>query len=133
MRVLIIGCGRVGSRLAIEMSDAGHEVTIIDWKADSFSRLGEGFQGNAIVGNGIDEDMLKRAGIEKADAFAAVTNGDNRNIMAAQIAQRLFKVPHVVCRIYDPIRNDVYSELGLKTLCPTTTGATALRKMILED
>lgn len=107
-------------------------MTIIDWRADALARLGEDFKGTALVGNGIDDDMLKRAGIEQADAFVAVTNGDNRNIMAAQIAQQLFKVPRVVCRIYDPIRNDVYSELGLRTLCPTTAGAAAMRRLILE-
>ena len=133
MKILIVGCGRVGARLAIEMSDEGHEVTIIDEKQSAFTRLGEAFAGNAMVGNGIDEDMLKRAGIQEMDAFAAVTNGDNRNIMAAQIAQNIFNVPKVICRIYDPIRDEVYSKLGLHTLCPTTRGVAAIRHLMLDS
>jgi trk system potassium uptake protein TrkA len=114
------------------MSREGHDVTIIDTNADAFSRLGSDFNGNAMVGNGIDEDMLKRAGVEQADAFAALTNGDNRNIFSAQLAQHVFKVPRVVCRIYDPIREEVYRGLGLHTYCPTILGSTVARRMIME-
>ena len=123
MKVLIVGCGRIGARLAAEMDGAGHEVTIIDTNAAAFARLGDGFGGEAIIGDGIDVDTLRRAGIEKVDAFCSLTQGDNRNIMAAQIAQHVFKVPRVVCRIADPIRDEVYRKLGLKTYCPTITGA----------
>ena len=120
MKVLIVGCGRVGSTLARDLDAAGHEVTIIDERVSAFKRLGDNFKGDAIVGTGIDESVLRRAGIEHADCFASVTNGDNRNIMAAQIAKVVFKVPRVMTRIYDPIREQVYREMGLETVCSTT-------------
>ena len=119
MKVLIVGCGRVGSTLAREMDAAGHQVTIIDERVSAFKRLGDDFKGEAIVGTGIDESVLRRAGIENADCFASVTNGDNRNIMAAQIAKVVFRVPRVITRIYDPIREQVYREMGLETVCST--------------
>jgi len=95
-------------------------VTIVDERVAAFDRLGDDFHGNMVVGTGIDLDVLRRAGIEHADAFASVTNGDNRNIMAAQIAMVVFKVPRVITRIYDPIREEVYREIGLETVCSTT-------------
>jgi trk system potassium uptake protein TrkA len=119
VNVLIVGCGRVGSALAREMDAAGHHVAIIDERVSAFNRLGDDFKGEAIVGTGIDESVLRRAGIESADCFASVTNGDNRNIMAAQIAKVVFKVPRVITRIYDPIREEVYREMGLETVCST--------------
>src|SRR5690242_7829843 len=105
------------------MSRAGHTVSVIDQTSDAFQRLSPDFQGTTYVGNGVDEDVLVRAGIREADAFAAVTNGDNRNIMASQIAKELFKVKKVVCRIYDPIREETYHELGLETISPTVVGS----------
>ena len=125
-----MGCGRVGARLALDMREAGHEVTILDIVPSAFSRLGESFDGEAIVGDGIDVETLRRIGIEQMDAFCALTQGDNRNIMAAQIAQHLFKVPSVICRIADPIRNEVYQKLGLKTYCPTLIGAATVRGLL---
>lgn len=119
MRVVIVGCGRVGSTLARELDAAGHEVTIIDERVAAFNRLGEGYSGNMVVGTGIDESVLRRAGIEQADCFASVTNGDNRNIMAAQVARVIFNVPRVITRIYDPIREETYREFGLETICST--------------
>src|SRR5215472_16180171 len=113
VKILIVGCGRVGSRLAQELDDEGHDVTIVDSNPDSFSRsasrgaFGDSFRGNFVVGDGTEADLLRRAGIEEADCFIAVTQGDNRNIMAAQIAKTVFHVDRVVCRIYDPIRSDV--------------------------
>lgn len=130
MKVLLVGCGRVGARLALELDTAGHEVTIIDTNASAFARLGENFGGEAIIGDGIDVDTLKRAGIQDVDAFCALTQGDNRNIMAAQIAQHLFRVPNVVCRIADPIRDEVYKKLGLKTYCPTIIGADHVKTLL---
>jgi trk system potassium uptake protein TrkA len=136
VKVLIVGCGRVGSRLAQELDDEGHDVTIVDNNPDAFSRsasrgaFGENFRGNFVVGDGTEADLLRRAGIEDADCFIAVTQGDNRNIMAAQIAQNVFHVPKVVCRIYDPIRDEVYRKLGLRVFCPTTEGASVVRAMI---
>jgi trk system potassium uptake protein TrkA len=125
MFVLIMGCGRVGARLATELAAAGHEVTILDINEKSFSRLGSDFPGTTLLGNGIDMDVLRRAGIERADAFAAMTQGDNRNIMASQIAKYIFHVQKVVTRIYDPIRSDTFTELGLEALSPTVLGANA--------
>jgi trk system potassium uptake protein TrkA len=120
VKVVIVGCGRVGSTLARELDAAGHSVTIIDERVSAFNRLGDGFQGNMVVGTGIDESVLRRAGIEEADCFASVTNGDNRNIMAAQVAKVVFNVPKVITRIYDPIREQTYREFGLETICSTT-------------
>jgi trk system potassium uptake protein TrkA len=130
---IIMGCGRVGARLATQLSEAGHEVLVLDVTSRAFWRLGPDFKGKTMVGTGIDVDVLRRAGIERADAFAAVTQGDNRNIMASQIALHIFKVPKVVTRIYDPIRQDTYAELGLETISPTVLGATAFMDAILDS
>jgi trk system potassium uptake protein TrkA len=106
MYIIIMGCGRVGARLAQLLVASSHEVLVLDTNASAFDRLGRDFAGSTLVGNGIDHDVLVKAGIERADAFAAATQGDNRNIMAAQIAKHVFHVPRVVTRIYDPIRQD---------------------------
>lgn len=127
MNIIIVGCGRVGAELARLMSLDGNAVTVIDQNAEAFARLDERISVQTVVGDGTDIETLKRAGIEEADGFAAVTNGDNRNIMAAQIAQRIFKVEHVVCRIYDPLRQRTYNELGLHSISPTVIGAKLLR------
>ncbi|MFN8592707.1 MAG: TrkA family potassium uptake protein [Thermomicrobiales bacterium] len=121
MNVVIMGCGRVGARIAGLLDHTGNDVKVIDTDSRSFRRLPPGFGGETIIGTGIDEDVLRQAGIEDADAFIAVTNGDNRNIMAAQVARIVFAVPVVICRIYDPVREDIYRRLGLTTVCPTTT------------
>lgn len=131
MRVVILGCGRVGATLATKMDTAGHHVSIIDLNNDAFHRLDPTFKGERVIGSGMDEEVLKRAGIEKADAFAAVTNGDNRNIMASQIAKEIFNVPKVVCRIYDPLRQSTFNELGLETICPTVVGAEMLSDALM--
>jgi trk system potassium uptake protein len=131
VKIVIVGCGRVGSTLARRMAEEGHEVSIVDENMPAFARLGEEFGGQMVVGSGIDEEVLRRAGIEQADCFASVTNGDNRNIMAAQIAKEVFKVGRVITRIYDPIRADVYRELGLETICPTTIGAALLEEFFV--
>jgi trk system potassium uptake protein TrkA len=121
MKVVIMGCGRVGARIASILDHNGHDVSIIDTESRAFRRLAADFRGETVIGTGIDEDVLRAAGIEEATAFIAVTNGDNRNIMEAQVAQSVFQVPEVVCRIYDPVREDTYRRLGLTTVCPTTT------------
>jgi trk system potassium uptake protein TrkA len=123
MYVIIMGCGRVGARVASELSRAGHEVTILDLNASAFNRLDPDFRGNTLVGNGIDGDVLRNAGIERADAFAAVTQGDNRNVMASQIARHIFGVPKVVTRIYDPLRQETFEMLGIEAISPTVIGA----------
>ena len=119
MRVVIMGCGRVGSQLAARLDREGHEVSVIDANQKALRRLPDDFGGHTVVGTGIDEDVLRAAGIEQADAFVAVTEGDNRNIMAAQVAREIFRVPEVVARIYDPVREEIYRGLGLDTICPT--------------
>lgn len=131
MNVVIMGCGRVGAQLAAMLSEDGHKVTILDTEPYSFRRLPANFQGEALVGDGTDEDNLRRAGIEEADAFVAVTQGDNHNVMAAQIAKHVFNVPKVVCRIYDPLREELYHTLGLETISPTTVGAKLLHDVIV--
>ena len=130
MKVLIMGCGRVGARLASLLGEDGHEVTILDNDTYSFRRLPPSFSGTALFGNGIDEEVLKKAGIEEADIFVAVTQGDNRNVMACQVAKHVFKVPRVLCRIYDPLREEMYSALGLETISPTKIFAQLLREKI---
>lgn len=136
MNVVIVGCGRVGSHLALQLSQEGHQVTIIDRDPSQFGRaqargvLTNDFPGNVVIGDGTDSELLRRAGIESADAFIAVTEGDNRNIMAAQIAKVVYKVPKVVCRIYDPIRERIYQKLGLQTYCPTLEGVRHIEKLL---
>jgi trk system potassium uptake protein TrkA len=123
MYYIIMGCGRVGARVASSLSRAGHEVTVLDLNPTAFDRLDPDFSGNTLVGNGIDSDVLRRAGIERADAFAAVTQGDNRNVMASQMARHIFGVPKVVTRIYDPLRQETFEMLGLEAISPTVIGA----------
>ena len=130
MRVVIMGCGRVGAALASSLDTGGHTVTIVDLNAAQFNRLPSTFRGASMVGNGIDQDTLRRAGIEQADAFAAVTQGDNRNLMACQIAKHIFNVPKVVCRVYDPVREEIYHSLGLETVSPTLIISSLLKQAI---
>lgn len=130
MKIVIMGCGRVGAQLAALLDSEGHTVTILDTNDYSFRRLPPAFNGTALLGNGTDEDVLKRAGVEEADVFVAVTQGDNRNVLAAQIAKHMFNVPKVICRIYDPLRRELYSTLGLETFSPTTIFAQMLKEKI---
>ncbi len=132
MRYLIVGCGRVGSALAKLLDADGHEIIVVDENPTAFKRLGPNFRGHVVVGTGIDYDVLKRAGAGTADGFVAVTDGDNRNIMAALIAQRMFKIQRVVCRIYDPPRGHMYRELGIQTVVPTTVGAKLIRDTLMQ-
>jgi trk system potassium uptake protein TrkA len=130
MKILIMGCGRVGARLASLLDEDGHEVTILDIETYAFRRLPPSFGGTALYGNGIDEEALKKAGIEDADVFVALTQGDNRNVMACQVAKHVFNVPRVVCRIYDPLREEMYAALGLETISPTKIFSQLLREKI---
>ena len=133
MNVVILGCGRVGATLAQLLYNEGHNVKIIDSSPEAFRRLGADFpEEDTVVGNGVDYDVLKRAGIEEANAFVAVTNGDNRNILAAQLAKHEFHVPRVMCRIYDPIRQETYNALGMESICPTVIGAKLFRDALLN-
>lgn len=131
MNVIIAGCGRQGTRLALLLEAEGHDVTVVDYHPSAFARMTE-FNGTRLVGNCIDIDILKQAGIENADAFAVVTNGDNTNLMAAQIAKYIFKVPKVVCRVYDPARAGIYHDRGLDTVCATTVGARMIRNLLIS-
>ena len=128
-----MGCGRVGAQLASLLDAEGHQVTVLDIDAHSFRRLPPSFGGTALVGDGTDEEMLRKAGITEADAFVAVTQGDNRNVMGAQIAKNIFNVQRVICRIYDPLRKDVYEALGLEAVSPTTVFAQLLRDKLLAE
>jgi trk system potassium uptake protein TrkA len=130
MRVVILGCGRVGAYLARRLQEEGHRVTIVDQSSATFARLGPGFAGDMVVGTGIDEDVLRRAGIEQADAFIAVTNWDNTNVMAAQVAKEIFGVRRVICRIYDHLREEIYRDLGLETVCPTLLAANRIQEIL---
>lgn len=134
MKVVIMGCGRVGALLASDLDEAGHEVTILDLRASQFQRfLPADFHGRKVVGDGRDQDVLRQANVPGADAFVACTQGDNRNVMAAQMAKQLFHVPRVVCRIYDPIREELYRSLGLRTISPTKVGASLLMKALTSE
>ena len=119
MRIVIVGCGRVGSTLAENLDADGHEVIILDVRTAAFDRLPETFKGAAIRGDGTDEEVLRRAGAEGADIFLALTEGDNRNIMAAQVATESLGIRQVIAKINDPVRAAAYAELGVVTLCRT--------------
>ena len=130
MKIIIMGCGRVGAQLAELLDADGHEITILDINEYSFRRLAPTFGGTALIGNGIDEEVLKRAGIETADIFVALTHGDNRNAMATQSAKHIFNVPRTICRIRDPLRQELYNTLGIETFSPTTILAQLVKKKI---
>ncbi|MDD4954060.1 MAG: TrkA family potassium uptake protein [Candidatus Omnitrophica bacterium] len=133
MYVIIVGCGRVGSELAKLLSSEGHNVVVIDKNRDSFDRMGGAFNGLTVQGNGFDLALLKQVGIEKADAFCAVTNGDNTNLISAQVAKKIFKVPKVIARVYDPQRAHIYSALGMDIISGTMLFAAMLRDKIIES
>lgn len=120
MRTIIVGCGRVGAGLASQLAEEGHEVVILDQTTEAFRRLAPDFRGQALRGDGTDESVLRRAGAEGADWFLALTNGDNRNILAAQLASESFGIEHVVCKINDPVRAQAYATLGVNTVDRTT-------------
>lgn len=131
MRFVVLGCGRVGAELAGSLLVEGHEVAIIDKNQRAFHRLGPSFAGKTVTGVGFDRDVLIEAGIETADGFASVTNGDNSNIISALIARRVFRVPRVITRIYDPTRANIYKQFGIPTISSTIWGANELRDHLL--
>ena len=126
MNIIVVGCGRVGSQLSTMLSEQGNNVTVIDKEAKSFERLGGTFNGVTIKGLGFDEETLQIAGIEECDFFVAVTNLDNTNLMAAEVADRIFGVENVVARLYNPERTNTYERLGLDYVCGTTLLAETL-------
>jgi trk system potassium uptake protein TrkA len=131
VHVVIMGCGRVGSTLARSLEDRDHDVSVIDSNPDAFRRLGPSFEGTKVTGIGFDQSVLERAGIEKADAFAAVSSGDNSNIIAARVARETFGVQHVVARIYDPGRAEVYQRLGIVTVATVKWTADQMLRRLL--
>ena len=133
MHIIIAGCGRVGSELARLLSNEGHDVIIIDKNKSSFDRLRGGFNGVTLVGSGFDVELLKEARIEKADAFCAVTNGDNTNLISAQVAKKIFNVPKVIARVYDPQRAHIYTALGMDVISGTILFAAMIRDKIIES
>ena len=130
MNALIIGCGRVGSTIALQLQKEGWDVTVVDESEDALSRLGENWPGTFLVGHGMDTDLLREAGIEDADAVVACTDGDNTNIVISQVAQKRFGIQCVVARILDPARAEFYSKRGLRTVCPTKTAIDALSEAV---
>ena len=130
MNVIIMGCGRVGAELARLLDADGHKVTILDSDTESFDKLPPDFKGTALLESATDEEGLARAHIEEADAFIAVTREDDKNAMAAQIAKEIFNVPRVICRIYDPLREEFYESLGLEGISPTVVFANLLKEKL---
>jgi trk system potassium uptake protein TrkA len=120
MRTVIVGSGRVGAGLASTLAKLGHEVTILDVRTDAFRRLDPSFPGQALRGDGTDQETLRRAGAEGADWFFALTNGDNRNVLAAQLASETFGIPNVVAKVNDPVRAEAYAEIGIDTIDRTS-------------
>src|ERR671922_852588 len=130
MKVVIVGCGRVGSRVARQLDRSGWDVTVIDENEEALHRLGENWRGGFVVGHGMDINLLKEAGIEDADAVVVATNGDNTNLVVGQVAQKRFNVPTVVVRILDPARAELYATLGLRTVSPTSTAISVLTEAV---
>lgn len=131
VHVVIMGCGRVGSMVAIELDDAGHEVVVVDQEPDSFRRLGTSFRGSTVTGVGFDWDTLLEAGVEHTDAFVAVSSGDNSNIVSARVARESFGVDNVVARIYDPRRAEIYQRLGIPTVATVRWTADRILRRLL--
>ena len=132
MKVMIMGCGRVGARIAGILDQMDHEVTVLDVNASAFKRLPEGFRGHRAVGNGMDGPVLERTGIKEMDAFMATTQGDNRNFFAAMMAKEVYGVPRVLSRFYDPVREQIFRELDLETFSPTSIGAQIMVDMLIK-
>jgi trk system potassium uptake protein TrkA len=130
MKVIVIGCGRVGSSIARQLHSEGWQVTVVDEKEDALARLGEGWPGEFVVGHGMDVDVLRAAGIEDADAVVVSTDGDNTNLVIGQVAQKRFDNRCVVVRVLDPARAAFYEERGLRTVCPTSTAIDVLTEAV---
>ncbi len=137
LRIVIMGCGLTGSMLAGMLEEAGHDVTIVDWTPGAFSRLPDAFAGRTVLGNALDQDVLRSAGVGECDVFVAATSGDNRNVVAGEIAQTVFQVPKVVARIKDPSRAGFFNRRGLRVDCRTRQGGELLlelaEKALLEQ
>ena len=130
MKALVIGCGRVGSSIALQLQQEGWEVTVVDENEDALSRLGDHWPGLFLVGHGMDVDLLREAGIEDADAVVVSTDGDNTNLVIGQVAQKRFAINCVVVRVLDPARADFYRARGMRTVCPTKTAIDTLTEAV---
>ena len=133
MKALVIGCGRVGSAVAQQLQGSGWDVTVLDENEDALGRLGESWSGGFVVGHGMDMQLLREAGVEDADAVVVTTDGDNTNIVIAQVAQKQFEVPTVVVRMLDPARSQFYASRGLRVICPTSAAIEALVGAVRES
>lgn len=133
MHIIVVGCGKVGAKFAEILSLEGHDVAIIDNDSNAFKALGSGFGGITVTGVPIDQDILKQAGIETADAVAVVTPDDNVNVMVSQVAKEIFKVPKVIARIYNPSREHVFHAFGLETICPTELTVDVIHAKLLGE
>jgi trk system potassium uptake protein len=133
MHIIVGGCGRVGAELAERLSDEGHDVVVIDTTEDAFSKIGTTFNGESLIGDITDREVLSRAGVERADALAAVTPSDNANLMAVQIASELFEVPHTVARLFNPQREASYRKMGVRYVSETSMIVAALRNDVQPD
>ena len=133
MHVIVVGCGRVGSELAVNLDRDGHSVAVIDKNRNAFRRLPERFSGRAVLGFGFDRDHLEQAGVQEATALAAVTSGDNTNILTARIARETYEIPQVVARIYDPRRAVIYQRLGIPTVATVTWTTDQVMRRLFED
>ncbi len=132
MKAIVVGCGRVGSRVARQLARADWDVVVIDENEEALLRLGEDWRGGFVVGHGMDIDILKEAGIEDADAVVVATNGDNTNLVVGQVAQKRFNVGTVVVRVLDPARAELYATLGLRTVSPTSTAISVLTEAVRQ-
>lgn len=133
MQIVVAGCGKVGSQFARIMSEEGHEISVVDSSSENLKLLGPGFHGVTVLGVPIDEDILKEAGIESADGFAAVTPDDNINMMACQIAKEIFRVPRIFARIQDPVKEQVFYQFGVHTVCPTDMAVQEFRALMMGE
>ncbi|HQV64504.1 MAG TPA: TrkA family potassium uptake protein [Anaerolineales bacterium] len=133
MKVIIMGCGRVGSQVSLLLARQGHEVIVIDHDANALSKLGTDFKGRVVRGIGFDRNILIEAGVETAEGFVSASSSDNANIVAARIARNIFHVPRVVARLYDPVRAEVYQRLGLTTISSTAWGAERIVEVITHN
>jgi trk system potassium uptake protein TrkA len=133
MKVIVMGCGRVGEEVCRIMGEGGHQLIVIDYDQAALDRLGPGFKGRTVLGVGFDRDVLLKAGIETADAFAATSSSDSANIIAARVARDIFHVPRVVARVFDPRRAEIYRRLGLVTVSSTAWGAERIHELLTHD
>ena len=130
LNIIIMGCSRLGARLASLLLEDGHKVTVVDNDSYSFRRLAPDFTGTALLGNSLQQDVMVKAGIEQSDIFIALTQGDNRNFMACEIAKQIYNVPRVICRIYDPLRQEIFKRLGIEAMSPTAIFADILKEKV---